>query len=315
MHTHVNRHLVCHCKTFATHGALEWPFSCVSEPVGAHCAHLGESLTTIWANVWLLAGVNPGVAPQSSCCGETLGTVSALVRSLSCVSTHVLLQVVAVSEAAATDETALWSVIAVTQLVVGQAFFGQEALTTFLTLIGFLVVNSLMVLKLADAWESLIAVSAPEAMVGAVGKLVFTQLMVPQQVGHLEGLSTMRTLVFCQQLDTLMSDPLVQRPELTPTLGANVGSIFTLSLPVPGEVSFCAEGFTTLRAFVRLHCSVEPLVFEEFKTILKAPSTQWTIMRDSSSWVDSFDRCFPGGHRCRGSPISGATLPMFTATH
>lgn len=135
--------------------------------------------------------------------------MSALVRSLSRVSAHVLLQVVAVSEAAATDETALWSVVVVAQLVVGQTFFRQETLATFLTLIGFLVVNSLVVLQLADARESLITVSAPEAMVGAVGELVFTHLMVPQQVGHLEGLSTMSALVFCQELDTLMSDPLV----------------------------------------------------------------------------------------------------------
>lgn len=135
--------------------------------------------------------------------------MSALIGSLSCVSAHVLLQVIAVSEAAATDETALRSVIVVAQLVVGQAFFRQETFSTFLTLIGFLVVNSLMVLQLADARESLVTVSASEAVVGAVGELVFTHLMVPQQVGHLEGLSTMRTLVFCQQLDTLMSEPLV----------------------------------------------------------------------------------------------------------
>lgn len=125
----------------------------------------------------------------------------------------------------------------------------------------------------------------------------------------------MRTLVFCQQLDALMSDPLVQRPEMTPTLGANVGSIFTLPLPVAGQVSFCAEGFTALRAFVRLHCSVEPLMFKKFKTILKASSTQWTVMCDSSSWVDSFDRCFPGGQGRGGSPMSGATLLMFTSSH
>lgn len=68
MHTHVNGYLVCHRKTFTTHCALEWPFSRVREPVGAHCTHLGESLATIWANVWLLTGVNPGVTPQSSCC-------------------------------------------------------------------------------------------------------------------------------------------------------------------------------------------------------------------------------------------------------
>lgn len=149
------------------------------------------------------------------------------------MSAHVLLQVITVSEAAATDETTLWSVVIVAQLVVGQAFFRQETFATFLTLIGFLMVNSLMVLQLADARERLITVSAPEAMVGAVGELVFTHLMVPQQVGHLEGLSTMRTLVFCQQLHTLMPDPLVHGPELTPTLGADVGGVFTLSLPVP----------------------------------------------------------------------------------
>lgn len=228
------------------------------------------------------------------------------------MSAHVLLQVVAVSEATATDKTALWSVIIMAQLVVGQAFFRQETLATLLTLVGFLMVHSLMILQLTDAGESLITVSAPEAVVGAVGELVLTHLMVPQQVGHLEGLSTMRTLVFCQQLDTLMSDPLVQRPELTPTLGANVGGVFTLSLPVPGEVSFSAEGFSTLRAFVRLHRSVEPLVLQKLKPIFKAPSTQWTIMCDSSSRVDGFDRCFPG---CQGNPMSRATLPMFTSTH
>lgn len=91
MHTHVNRHLVRHCKTFAAHSALEWPFSCVGEPVGAHCAHLGECLATVGANVGLLARVDPGVTPQSPCCGETLRTVSALVWPLSCVSAHVLL--------------------------------------------------------------------------------------------------------------------------------------------------------------------------------------------------------------------------------
>lgn len=213
------------------------------------------------------------------------------------MSAHVLLQVVAVPEAAAADEAALRPVVVVAQLVVGQAFFRQETLAAFLTLVGFFVVNSLMVLQLADAREGLITVSAPEAVVGAVGELVFTHLMVPQQVSHLEGLSAVRTLVFCQQLDALMPDPLVQRPELTPALCANVGSVFTLSLPVPGEVSLCAEGFATLRAFVRLHRGVEPLVLEKLKTILEAPSTQWTIMRDSSSWVDSFDRRFPGGHR------------------
>lgn len=92
-------------------------------------------------------------------------------------------------------------------------------------------------------------------------------------------------------------------------------SVFTLSLPVAGQVSFCAERFTTLGAFVRLHRSVEPLVFKEFKPILKAPTTQWTVVCDASSWVETFDRCFPGGQRCRGRPMSGATLPVFTSTH
>lgn len=180
--------------------------------------------------------------------------------------------------------------------MVGQAFLRQETLATFLTLVGFLMVNSLMVLELTDAGEGFITVSAPKAMVGAVGELVFTHLMVPQQVGHLEGLATVRTLVFCQQLDTLMSDPLMQRSEVTPTLGANVGGVFTLSLPVPRKVSFCAERFTTLRTFVGLHRSVESLVLKKLKTILKAPSTQRTVVCDSPSSVDSFRRCFPGGH-------------------
>ena len=223
--------------------------------------------------------------------------MGALVRPLPRVRAHVLLQVVAVSEAAAADEAALRSVVVVTQLVVGEAFLRQETLAALLTLIGLLVVHPLMVLELADAGESLVAVSAPEAMVGAVGELVFAHLMVPKQVGHLEGLSTMRTLVFGQQLDALMSDPLVQNPELTATLCTDVGSVFTLSLPVPGEVSFCAEGFPALRALVRLHRCVEPLVLQELKTILKAPSTQRTVVCDSSSWVGGFDGRFPGGQR------------------
>lgn len=222
--------------------------------------------------------------------------MSALVRPLPRVSAHVLLQVIAVPEAAAAHQAALRSVVVVSELVVGQAFLRQETLAALLTLIGFLVVNPLMVFELADAGERLVAVSAPEAMVGAVGKLVFAHLMVPQQVGHLEGLPTMRALVFGQQLDALMSDPLVEGPELTPTLGANVGRIFTLPLPVPGEVSLRAKGFATLRASVRLHRGVEPLVLEELETVLKASSTQWTVMRDSSSRVCSF-RGFPGGHR------------------
>lgn len=209
MHAHVNGYLVCHSKTFATHGALEGPLSRVGESVRAHRPHLGESLAAVGADMRLLAGVNPGVTPQPSRCGETLRAVSALVGPLSCVSAHVLLQVIAVPEAAAADEAALRPVVVVAQLVVGQAFFGQETLPTFLTLIGFLVVDSLMVLQLADAGKRLVAVSASEAVVGAVGQLVFTHLMVPQHVGHLEGLSTMRALVLGEQLDALVTEPLV----------------------------------------------------------------------------------------------------------
>ena len=120
-----------------------------------------------------------------------------------------LFQVIAVSEAATADEAAFWSVIVVTQLVVGEAFFRQETLATFLALVGFLMVNSLMVLELADPRERLVTVPAPEAMVGAVGELVFGHLMVPQQVGHLEGLSAMGALVFGQQLHALVSDALM----------------------------------------------------------------------------------------------------------
>lgn len=89
-----------------------------------------------------------------------------------------------------------------------------------------------MILELADSRERLITVSAPEAMVRAVGKLVVTHLMVPQQVSHLECFPAMRTLVFSEQLDALMSDSLVQRPELTATFGADVRGVFTLPLPV-----------------------------------------------------------------------------------
>ena len=133
----------------------------------------------------------------------------ALIRPLSRVSAHVLLQVVAVSEAAAAHQAALRPLVVVAQLVVGQALLRQEAFATFLTLIGLLVVDSLMVLELADAGEGLVTVPASEAMVGAVGELVFTHLMVPQQVGHLEGLTTVGTLVLGQQLDALMPDALV----------------------------------------------------------------------------------------------------------
>lgn len=72
MHTHVNCDFVRHSKSLATHCALEWPLSCVGEPVGAHRAHLGEGLTAVGANVRFLSCVNPGVTPQPSCCGETL---------------------------------------------------------------------------------------------------------------------------------------------------------------------------------------------------------------------------------------------------
>lgn len=93
-----------------------------------------------------------------------------------------------------------------------------------------------------------------------------------------------------------------------------MGGIFTLPLPVRGQVGFRAEGLTTLRALVRLHRSVEPLVFQEFKTVFKAPSTQGTVVCDSSPRVDRFDRRFPGGHRCRGGTMSEAALPVFTYT-
>lgn len=206
VHTHVYSHFVGHCEAFAAHRALERPLSRVGEPVGAHGTHLGEGLPAIWANVRLLARVNPGVASQSSGCGETLRAVRALVRTLACVSAHVLLQVVAVSEATTTDGTALGSVVVVAQLVIGQAFLRQETLAALLTLVRLFMVDPLVVLELADSGKRLIAVPAPEAMIGAVGKLVLSHLMVPQQVGHLEGLSTMRTLVFGQQLHTLVSD-------------------------------------------------------------------------------------------------------------
>lgn len=177
--------------------------------MGAHGAHLGESFSTIWANMWLLTRVNPGVTPQSARRGETLRTVSALVGPLPRVSAHVLFQIIPVPEAAAADETALRSVVVVPQLVIGQAFLRKEALAAFLTLIRFLVVDSLMVLQLTDPGEGLVTVSAPEAMIGAVGQLMFTHLMVSQQVGHLERLPTVRTFVLCQQLHTLMSDSLI----------------------------------------------------------------------------------------------------------
>lgn len=233
MHAHVNCDFVRHCETFATDRALERPLSRVSEPVRAHRPHLGESLPAVWANVRFLARVNPGVTPQSSGRGEALRAVSALVGPLSRVSAHVLLQIIAVSEAAAAHQAALRSVIVVAELVIGQAFFGEETFAAFLTLIRFLVVDPLMVLELADPRKGLVTVSTPEAMVGAVGELMFTHLMVPQQMSHLEGLPAMRAFIFRQQLDTLVSDALVHGPELAPTLGANVGGVFTLPLPVP----------------------------------------------------------------------------------
>lgn len=296
MHTHVNRHLVRHGETFSTHRALERPLPRVGEPVGAHCSHLGESFTAVGTNVRLLSSVNPGVAPQASCGGEALGAVGALVRSLPCVCAHVLFQVVAVSEAATTHQTALWAVVVVAQLVVVEAFLRQETLPTLLTLIRFLVVNSLVILELADSRERLVTVSAPEAMVWAVGELVVTHLMVPQQVSHLERLPAMRTLIFSEQLDALVSDSLVQGPELAATFGADMGSVFTLPLPVTGQVSFCSEGFPTLRAFVGLHRRVKPLMLQKFKAVLEAPPTQRTVVRDPSSGVDGFEG-FSGGQR------------------
>lgn len=114
--------------------------------MGAHGPHLRESLSTVGALVRLLTCVDPGVTPQSSRGGKTLGAVRALVRSLSCVRAHVLLQVVAVSEAPTADQAAFGSVVIVAQLVVSQTFLRQEALATFLTLIRFLVVHSLVIL-------------------------------------------------------------------------------------------------------------------------------------------------------------------------
>lgn len=232
VHAHVNRDLVRHRETFAAHGALEGPLPRVGESVRAHGPHLRERLAAIGAHVRLLARVHPGVAPQPPRRGETLRTVGALVRTLPRVSAHVLFQVVAVSEPSATDGAALGPLVVVAQLVVGQAFFRQETLPALLTLVGLLVIDPLVVLELADARECLVTVPAPETVVGAVGKLVLAHLMVSKQVGHLEGLPTVGTLVFRQQLDTLVPDPLVKGPEVTAAPGANVGSVFTLPLPV-----------------------------------------------------------------------------------
>lgn len=313
VHAHVDRHLVRHGEALAAHRALERPLAGVREPVRAHGPHLGEGLAAVGAGVRLLARVHAGVTAQSSRGGEALGAVGALVGPLARVRAHVLLQVVAVPEAAAADQAALGPLVVVPQLVVGQALFGQETLAALLTLIGFLVVHPLVVLQLADAGESLVAVSAPEPMVGAVGELVLAHLMVPQQVGHLEGLPAVGTLVFGQQLDTLVSHALVQGPELAPALCANVGSIFTLALPVPGEVGLRAEGFAALRALVRLHRRVEPLVLEKLEAILEAPPAQRAVMCDPSPRVRRFDRRFPGGQRRRGRPMSGAALPTFAS--
>lgn len=65
-------------------------------------------------------------------------------------------------------------------------------------------------------------------------------------------------------------------------------SVFTLPPPVAGQVDLCAEGFATLRALVRLHRRVEPLVFQELEAILKAPPTQRTVVDDPSAGVDGF---------------------------
>lgn len=209
VHTHVDRDLVRHCKTFAAHGALERPLARVGEPVGAHCTYLGEALPAVGADVGLLARVDPGVTPQSPRSGEALRAVGALVGSLPRVGAHVLLQVVAVSEAAATHQAALGPIVVVAQLVISEAFLRQETLAALLTLVGFLVVDSLVVLQLADPGEGLLAISAPEAVVGAIGELVFTHLVVPEQMRHLEGLSAVRTLIFRQQLHALVPDPFV----------------------------------------------------------------------------------------------------------
>lgn len=260
MNAHVHCHLVSHGETFPTHRALERPLPGVGEPVGTHRPHLGESFPTVGTDVRFLSGVDASVAPQASRCGETLGAVCALVRPLTCVRAHVLLQVVAVSEAATTHHTALRSIIVVAHLVIVEAFLRQETLPTLLALIRLIVIHSLMVLELADARERLVAVPAPEAMVGAVGQLVVAHLMVPQQVSHLKSLPTVRALIFSQKLHALVPDPLVQRSELTAALGADVCCVFTLPLPVAGQVSLCSESFPTLRTFVRLHRRVEPLV-------------------------------------------------------
>lgn len=118
------------------------------------------------------------------------------------------------------------------QLVVGQAFLRQEALPALLTLVRLLVVDPLVVLQLADAREGLVAVPASEAVVGAVGELVLAHLMVPEHVGHLEGLATVGALIFSQQLHACVAHALMQGPELTATLGANVRGVLALPLPV-----------------------------------------------------------------------------------
>lgn len=297
VHSHVDRHLVGHGEAFAANAALEGPLPRVRESVGAHGPHLGEGLSAVWAHVRLLSRVDPGVAAQSSRGGEALGAVGALVGPLPRVGAHVLLQVVAVPEAAAAHGAALGPVVVVPQLVVGQAFFREEALAAFLTLEGFLVVHPLVIFELADAGEGLVAVPAPEAVVGAVGELVLAHLMVPEQVSHLESLAAVRTLVFGQQLRALVSDTLVQGSELTAALSADVGGVLTLPLPVAGQVSFGPESFPALRALVRLHCRVEPLVFEKLKAVLKAPPTQRTVMGDPCPRIEHFERHLPVGQR------------------
>lgn len=269
----------------------------MSESVGAHRPHLGEGLPAVGAHMWLLSCVDPGVTAQPSRRGEALGAVGALVGSLSCVRAHVLLQVVAVPEAAATHQATLGPVVIVPQLVIGQALLGQEALAAFLALVGFLMVHPLVVLELADAGKGFVTVPAPEAVVGAVGELVLAHLMVPEKVGHLEGLAAMGALVFGQQLHALVSNAFVQGSELTAAFGADVGSIFTLPLPVARQMRFSPEGFRTLGALVRLHCRVKPLMFQKLEAVLKAPPTQRAIMGDPSPAVDGFNRHLPVGKR------------------
>ena len=310
VHAHVHRDLVCHGEPFAAHRALERPLPGVREPVGAHGAHLGEGLAAVRADVRLLPRVYPGVALQPPRRGEALGAVGALVRPLARVRAHVLLEVVAVPEAPAAHRAVLGSVVVVPLLVVGQALLREEALAALLTLIWLVVVHPLVVLEFADAGEGLIAVPAPEAVVGAVGQLMLTHLVVPQQVGHLEGLAAVGALIFGHHLHALVPDALMKRPELAAALGADVRGIFALPLAVAREVGLGAEGFATLRALVRLDSRVEPLVLQELKAILEAPAALRTVVGDPGARVGGFQRVLPGGQGRRGAPVGCADFPV-----